>query len=188
MRTGLRWCRLRGCVGRHTHRELRFALVEERDCLSLLIRIKVERVFRVVISDSLCKYILLRRAELACARKEARLLHARRVAGRRVRRSAGKRLAGIACACVDAACVVDWFCLSHQGGQGERVLGKSRRRNALRVGAEVPGRGGECESVGHDRGSHRGGWVWGRDWVGSGGPGSGGGHAPRVRHRSPPPA
>ena len=59
----------RACVGRHTHQELRFVLIEERDRLSLLNAIKVQWVGRVVPSDS-----LLRRAELACARRGGRAL------------------------------------------------------------------------------------------------------------------
>ena len=60
------------------------------------------------------------------------MLDTRRVEG--AARSAAKGLAGMARACVDAACVGDRYCLSHRGVGCERVIGESRRSNALRDG------------------------------------------------------
>ena len=60
------------------------------------------------------------------------MLGTRRVEGAAL--SAAKGLAGMARACVDAACVVDRYCLGHRGVRGERVIGESRRSNALRDG------------------------------------------------------
>ena len=67
----------RACVGRHTHQELRCVLIEERDRLTLLFRIQAQWVGRVVPSDS-----LLRRAELACARRGGRALAGHTPCGR----------------------------------------------------------------------------------------------------------